>query len=145
MKICPNCAYHNREGYMFCEDCGEDLTPVESSPALGQFVIPRPEEPAILLQVQGSSTVLGRVDRERGYHPDVDPTMYKALEQGISGLHAAVEHTEEGLRIVDLGSTNGTYVNGRRVLAEQAHMLRDGDEVRLGHLVTTVRLTGIAG
>ena len=50
-------------------------------------------------------------------------------DPNVSRVHAEVRH--EGLEyvLVDLGSTNGVEVNGRRVLR---HNLRDGDRVSLG-------------
>ncbi|MDQ6603745.1 MAG: DUF3662 domain-containing protein [Chloroflexota bacterium] len=47
----------------------------------------------------------------------------------ISRRHVRIEPAGTLLRLIDLGSTNGTRVNGRRV---QEHLLRDGDLVELG-------------
>jgi DNA-binding CsgD family transcriptional regulator len=49
---------------------------------------------------------------------------------GVSRLHAVVERLGSGWSIRDLDSTNGTWVNGRRIAAE--HPLRNGDDIRLG-------------
>ncbi len=49
----------------------------------------------------------------------------------ISRVHARVFHDPSGrLMIEDLGSTNGTYVNGKRIVGEWR--LRAGDELQLG-------------
>lgn len=48
----------------------------------------------------------------------------------VSRLHAVVENYGSGWTVRDLGSRNGTYINGRRVLGEQA--LHPGDELRVG-------------
>jgi pSer/pThr/pTyr-binding forkhead associated (FHA) protein len=48
----------------------------------------------------------------------------------VSRLHAVVENYGSGWALRDLGSRNGTYINGRRVLGEQA--LHPGDELRIG-------------
>jgi hypothetical protein len=48
----------------------------------------------------------------------------------VSRLHAVVENYGAGWAVRDLGSRNGTYINGRRVLGEQA--LHPGDELRIG-------------
>jgi pSer/pThr/pTyr-binding forkhead associated (FHA) protein len=48
----------------------------------------------------------------------------------VSRIHAAVDHVHGQFFLVDLGSTNGTYLNGRRV--ETRTPLKPGDEVRLG-------------
>jgi DNA-binding response OmpR family regulator len=50
--------------------------------------------------------------------------------QAVSRRHAALQRTKHGWSIVDLNSSNGTFVNGERV-SEQGRPLRDGDEVVL--------------
>ena len=51
-------------------------------------------------------------------------------EDGISRRHAQLEITAEGnVQIVDLGSRNGTFVNGAAVLRET---LKDGDKIQIG-------------
>ena len=47
-----------------------------------------------------------------------------------SARHARVESQRDGVWILDLGSTNGTWVNGERM--DGRHRLRDGDVVRIG-------------
>ncbi|MBV8531608.1 MAG: DUF3662 domain-containing protein [Candidatus Eremiobacteraeota bacterium] len=52
------------------------------------------------------------------------------VDPSVSRVHAVVETTGSDATVRDLGTTNGTYVNGRRVDAES---LRDGDELRFGN------------
>jgi pSer/pThr/pTyr-binding forkhead associated (FHA) protein len=59
----------------------------------------------------------------------------------VSNTHAIVTAREGGYTIVDLGSRNGTFVNGER-LGSQAHTLRHGDKVQLGQTVLTFRNPG---
>jgi len=47
----------------------------------------------------------------------------------VSSFHARIDRTTEGYLLVDLGSRNGSFVNGRRVTR---HDLASGDEVRVG-------------
>lgn len=62
-----------------------------------------------------------------------------ALEDGYaSQLHARLFRHGDGLQVEDLGSTNGTYVNGRRVTAPTP--LTRGDQLRIGATVFEVRL-----
>lgn len=51
-------------------------------------------------------------------------------DRGASRLHARIARRQDGAwTVTDLGSTNGTYVNGVRV---RSAVLRDGDEIRIG-------------
>ena len=47
-------------------------------------------------------------------------------DPGLSRIHARVIPTEDGVQLEDLGSSNGTYVNGRRVVRGVAKV---GDEI----------------
>lgn len=60
-------------------------------------------------------------------------------ESGISRAHARLLPSEEGVQIEDLGSTNGTFVNGKRVLRGVA---RVGDEIAFDTLRFRLSSTG---
>ena len=60
-------------------------------------------------------------------------------EPTISRAHAAVGFREGAFFVQDLGSTNGTFLNGSR--RERAR-LSDGDEIQMGRLLLRVRLPG---
>lgn len=47
----------------------------------------------------------------------------------VSGEHAVIQVTGEQAQLEDLGSTNGTFVNGRAV---RKHTLADGDVIEIG-------------
>jgi DNA-binding CsgD family transcriptional regulator len=51
---------------------------------------------------------------------------------GVSRVHAVLERFGDTWCVRDLGSRNGTFVNGGRIIGEQA--LRSGDEILLGRL-----------
>lgn len=51
---------------------------------------------------------------------------------GVSRVHAALERFGDTWCVRDLGSRNGTFVNGERIIGE--HALHSGDEVVLGRL-----------
>jgi pSer/pThr/pTyr-binding forkhead associated (FHA) protein len=53
------------------------------------------------------------------------------FDTSVSRLHAVVERYSTGFCVRDLGSANGTFVNGERVMAERR--LHTGDEIRLGN------------
>ena len=56
----------------------------------------------------------------------------------VSRRHAAIRRHGDGVAIEDLGSTNGTLVNGSKVQGVQP--LSDGDSVRVGNTVFRVRV-----
>jgi pSer/pThr/pTyr-binding forkhead associated (FHA) protein len=55
----------------------------------------------------------------------------------VSRLHCQLTASPDSLDVKDLGSTNGTFVNGRRVRAAQ---LKDGDRLRVGRCELVVRM-----
>lgn len=56
------------------------------------------------------------------------------IDNGVSRRHAKIVRDADGTtKIVDLNSTNGTYVNGRRIEVES---LREGDRIRIGQSAT---------
>ena len=59
-----------------------------------------------------------------------DNTAALPSDDYASAHHARVEATRDGVWLLDLGSTNGTWVNGERM--DGRHKLRDGDVVRIG-------------
>lgn len=81
---------------------------------------------------------LGRGDPKQGHIPDLDLGPYRALELGVSRLHAVLKGSAHALTLTDLGSTNGTLVNGVRLAPHSPQLLRDGDELRLGKLALRV-------
>jgi predicted component of type VI protein secretion system len=52
------------------------------------------------------------------------------VDRRLSRLHAVLERYPAGWCVRDLGSRNGTFVNGERLWRDRA--LRDGDEIRAG-------------
>ena len=60
----------------------------------------------------------------------------RAGSEAISRRHCAIIRRESGYTVRDLGSRNGTHVNGEKITAEVA--LKDGDELRVGPLTFSV-------
>lgn len=58
----------------------------------------------------------------------------------VSRLHAVLERFDAGWSVRDLGSRNGTFVNGRRIW--DARILRAGDEIRVGRTTLVFRVPG---
>jgi two-component system, cell cycle response regulator len=73
-----------------------------------------------MYRVEGEETVIGR-----GNNATV-----RLNDDGISRRHARLFHVGSEVHIEDLGSSNGTTVNGDAVTARRP--LKDGDKIRLG-------------
>jgi hypothetical protein len=87
--------------------------------------------------------VIGRVHPRSEERPDLDLNKYGAFFHGVSREHVAITKDGNLLQIEDLGSTNGTYLNGMKLFPHQPRMLRDGDELCLGHLVMRVHFLNL--
>lgn len=55
----------------------------------------------------------------------------------ISSHHARIEIRPDGVAVIDLGSTNGTFVNGQRL--KDARSVRKGDRIQVGSTVLEMR------
>ncbi|MBU0703009.1 MAG: FHA domain-containing protein, partial [Chloroflexi bacterium] len=72
-----------------------------------------------------------------GRNPQADIPLHKSI---ISWQHARLDRTPQGHTLTDLGSTNGTYVNGQRLT--RPHQLRQGDVVQIGPFKLVYEATG---
>lgn len=53
-------------------------------------------------------------------------------DHSVSRIHAQIEAAEDGMRIRDLNSRNGTCINGKKLLPNEAESLQEGDTVSFG-------------
>jgi hypothetical protein len=61
-------------------------------------------------------------------------------DASVSKIHAALLMTSEGtLLVADTGSTNGTYINGRRITYGESRLIEDGDVVGFGDVEVRLR------
>jgi pSer/pThr/pTyr-binding forkhead associated (FHA) protein len=166
MLKCSNCGKENREGTLFCDNCGFSITDA----AVGQATVATrriqndPDESiakatwgaarfqqgsVVILHIKDASDpinikpvgrlVVGRSDANSTIMPDIDLAPFGAAEKGVSRQHAAIELSgDETLMVLDVGSSNGTFLNGQRLLPNQPRVLRDGDELRFGKLIAHI-------
>lgn len=80
----------------------------------------------------------GRAETSRSYVPEVDVSAF-AEASTVSRLHALLVHHSEGLLVRDLGTTNGTVLNGERLVAGRDYVVHDGAVLRFGGVGTTYR------
>jgi hypothetical protein len=90
-------------------------------------------ESGMILHLSGQNEyTLGRVSEGQPILPDVDLSPYEAFSQGVSRLHSALKLNNQRVFITDLGSSNGTRVNGQKIMPNVDYPLNHGDVVALG-------------
>ena len=72
--------------------------------------------------------------------PDIDLSNLDALDLGVSRRHAMIRPTRNRLYLIDLNSTNGSYVNAVPVGKGMAQVLRHGDAVALSRLSFVIEI-----
>jgi DNA-binding CsgD family transcriptional regulator len=85
------------------------------------------------LEVDSDRATIGKAPENTIALPD---------DAAVSHLHAVLERFDSGWCISDLGSSNGTWLNGERIWTQRR--TRDGDEIRVGHTRLLIRDAGIA-
>jgi len=166
MTVCPNCKHTNLEGAVFCEECGSQLVGKdlvtqtidtgqildEPEPAISTkaFHIQAAEDTWGNLHMLDTGQVmplsgrreftLGRTSEGQPIMPDIDLSPYQAFSSGVSRMHAILKSDGRQAFVMDLGSANGTYVNGRRLAANAEEPLKHGDVLSLGKLKMQILL-----
>jgi pSer/pThr/pTyr-binding forkhead associated (FHA) protein len=164
MILCPNCQHQNVPGSLFCSECGSrlvsqvelntqsikrtpsdmlatELPPPRSVPA----AVPQEEADTVIslliietgqvLHLAGRNEfTIGRVSEGQPILPDVDLTPYNAFNLGVSRLHVSMKLTRTGVIVTDLGSSNGTRVNGQKIVPHVEYPINHGDTVAIGKL-----------
>lgn len=92
-----------------------------------------PEPPAftpLTFPLEQPSTLIGRTSDVRAIYPD----LALDLDDAISHRHAVIHRQPDGALILrDIGSTNGTFLNGIELAPMTDISLKNGDEITLGH------------
>lgn len=78
--------------------------------------------------------LVGREDATSDIFPELDLTPYGALEKGVSRRHAKITRHDDELTVEDVGSVNGTFLNGHRLTPYQKVPIDSGDVLQLGAL-----------
>ena len=157
VQTCPACHKENTPEAAVCAFCGAPMMglvpslttePVPNIPLkikppdqiieltrlysdIVALVVLGQEQPILLKG--GEKTILGRYSPGE-VTPSVDLTPYNANLLGISRKHATISRTETGYLLEDLDSTNGTWLNENKLLANTPTPVQSGDLIRLGQL-----------
>ena len=153
MLQCSSCGHRpTNPNARFCSVCGHPLMPPGPVPGAppGPPPFTTPSPPAdghrLVISIPGQSVqevVLNRPTFTIGRRADNDIVL--PLEY-VSGHHGRLEQRGAVWFYTDLGSTNGTFHNGRRVAPHQPVPLQEGDVLRIGDpLGNSVGLTFRAG
>lgn len=164
MIICPNCQHKELQGALFCSECGAQLvlidvlntrsikkspsdffqTHSEIPPVNNIFKTSQGNDPSISLHIVDSGQVvhlkdrteftLGRSVEGQPILPDVDLSPFDAFSLGVSRLHAALRIVNKDIVVTDLGSSNGTRVNGQKIVPHVDYPINHGDIIALGKL-----------
>ena len=165
MIVCPNCQHNNLDGTVFCIECGMELSEIPSIVTQNISADSHPLPPMdrkksaaytndldtwaslhlldsgqILPLGDRTEFTLGRVSDAQPIMPDIDLTPYQAYANGVSRLHAVLKREGKRVFVMDLGSSNGTYLNGKRLQPNVDQTLNHGDMLALGKLKIQILL-----
>jgi hypothetical protein len=159
MIECTTCHAKDFEGALFCSNCGASLGFSYKSPTVTNHFsahepVPEPQpleakppsthknsawaslkiiDNGQIIPLESSHELtLGRVSGNQPILPDIDLTPFQAYEGGVSRLHATIRLDSGKVFITDLGSANGTRINGKKMAAHSIQEIADGDMISLG-------------
>jgi FHA domain len=162
MIVCPSCKHKNLDGTVFCSDCGMQLTGID--PLVTQNIseeqitqglqsttaFPKDFDAWAAIHLTDSGQILpladrkeftlGRISESQPIMPDIDLTPYQAYACGVSRLHAVLRNEDDEVHVMDLGSSNGTYLNGVRLKPNTSQTIKHGDILSLGKLKIQILL-----
>jgi hypothetical protein len=159
--FCPVCGQYSAPNVKQCAHCGQPIRPSEIQITRqlfrGPLMLPAerpgqdyfaPEANAVLQFLPSGlvlslkldkPAILGRESESLETVDCIDLTDLNAVRHGVSRHHC--QFRREGMQLVvsDLHSTNGTYLNDRRLEAGKFAVVLDGDKLILGtlHLLVT--------
>lgn len=82
--------------------------------------------------MEGRSQTLTQAQQIWTIGRDSQQVVIPIRDKRMSRRHAAIHYSQQEFRLFDLGSTNGSFVNGERI--QDQYPLRDGDRIRLGSM-----------
>ena len=135
--ICSKCNRENRGKSRFCSGCGESKVK-EEGPVDEQGKPRVVYADLIIYDSKGNSKrvsllneriTIGRVDPLAQIYPDIDLTFFDS-EQIVSRRHCEIFQKPPGQYfLVDIGSSNGTFLNRKKIQKGVSLLLNDNDEV----------------
>lgn len=130
---CPVCKTFNPAGMMFCRECGLIFDRALPDDAFGAPTVLLP----ILVDSNGREHPIRPGENLIGREADI-----MLNDTQVSRRHARLVSTEGAFSIEDLGSTNGTKVNGTSLSVGQVQPIQPGDVVSFGSFECKLQLPG---
>jgi hypothetical protein len=89
-----------------------------------------PTQAPMTIQLKLGSNLIGRTSQARAIHPEIPLD----LDDAVSSRHAILTLHPDGMLVLrDIGSSNGTMVNGKEIAIMADIPISSGDEIALGH------------
>lgn len=124
---CPRCGRVSKLGARFCAGCG---APLGAQP-VARLRCSSPRG-AWEQKIDRLPLRIGRRDPRQQHFPELDLAEH---DRGIASRnHAVINRDTGGYTLTDLGSTNGTLLNGATVPARTPQRLRSGDRIKVGEV-----------
>lgn len=133
---CPVCKTFNPAGLMFCKECGLIFDRALPDDAFGAPTVQLP----VLIDSNGREHPIRPGANTIGREADI-----MLVDTQVSRRHASLVSTDNTFTIEDLGSTNGTRVNGQPLSAGQKMTVSAGDTLSFGTFDVKLQLPGGAG
>jgi serine/threonine protein kinase len=123
---CSRCGRLNKPGARFCAGCG---TPI--SPPVARLLITSPRS-SWEQKLDRIPLRIGRRDPRQNHYPELDLAEH---DRGIASRnHAVITRDGDYYMVTDLGSTNGTLLNGALMPPRQSQRLSQGDRIKVGEV-----------
>jgi serine/threonine protein kinase len=124
---CARCGRVNKQGARFCAGCGAPL----KEPPIPRLLVQSPYR-SWELKLERLPFRIGRRDPRQSHYPELDLAEH---DRGIASRHhATIQRDGDYYTVTDLGSTNGTLLNGVLLPARVPQRLRQGDRVKVGEV-----------
>lgn len=133
---CPICKTFNPPGMIFCSECGLIFESALPADAFGAPAVQLP----VLVDQSGREYPIRAGENVVGREADI-----MISDPQVSRRQAMVVNDSGNLTIEDLGSTNGTYLNGERLSQGSPVHVAQGDSISFGEFEVKVSMPGYAG
>ena len=161
--ICFQCNHSNPSGAKYCNQCGVKLVPLDATTTNivseefpGEMFNAMQELPIQIKDLEGqgfkaalylfgndkvfllegkNEFILGRRVKSSSDLVDFDFEPYDGYSKGVSRTHAKIVISGDLVTVTDLRSSNGTYLNRKRLMPAKMYTLAHGDILSLGSLI----------